>query len=242
MNAAQFDEHGQPVGFALPGWTPPAVPPPRILEGRYCRVEPLDAARHAAGFHASDCLETDRRGWTYMTYGPFATADTCRDWAEQTAGRKDYLCHAILDRASGQVGGLAAYMRIDTANGCIEIGGIKLTPVIARRPAATEAMHLLMRNAFDLGYRRYEWKCDALNKPSRAAATRLGFSYEGTFLQAVVMKGRNRDTAWFSVTDREWPSIRTAHELWLAPQNFDDKSIQRESLSSLTAPLQRRKL
>jgi len=175
-----------------------------------------------------------------MTYGPFASVDACHDWATQTAGRRDYLCHAIVDRTSGRIGGLAAYMRIDAANGCIEIGGIKLTPVIARQPAATEAMHLMMKNAFDLGYRRYEWKCDALNVPSRTAAMRLGFSYEGTFLQAVVMKGRNRDTAWFSITDREWPAIRAAQEQWLARENFDAAGMQRQSLSALTAPLRRK--
>ena len=132
---------------------------------------------------------------------------------------------------------MAAYMRIDTANGSIEVGGIKYTPLIARQPAATEAMHLLMKNAFALGYRRYEWKCDALNAPSRAAAQRLGFSYEGTFRQAVVHKGRNRDTAWYSVIDREWPALRAAHEQWLAPENFDAQGRQKTRLSALTAPL-----
>jgi hypothetical protein len=141
--------------------------------------------------------------------------------------------------SSGKAGGVASYMRIDPANGCIEVGGIKLTPLVARKPAMTEAMHLMMKNAFDLGYRRHEWKCDALNLPSRAAAQRFGFSYEGCFQQAVIYKNRNRDTAWFSITDLEWPAIRAAHEQWLAPENFDAQGRQKSSLSAPTAPLLR---
>jgi RimJ/RimL family protein N-acetyltransferase len=231
------DAWDQPVGFPLPDWQAPPLPPRKILQGRYCRVEPLDAGRHTAEFHAANLLEPDLRGWTYLTYGPFATADDCRRWAEQSAQRTDYLFHAIIDLQSGKAAGMAAYMRIDTANGSIEIGGIKFTPLIARQPAATEAMHLLMGNAFALGYRRHEWKCDALNAPSRAAAQRLGFSYEGTFRQAVVHQDRNRDTAWYSVIDSEWPALRLAHEQWLAPENFDARGRQIVRLSDLTAPL-----
>jgi RimJ/RimL family protein N-acetyltransferase len=128
-------------------------------------------------------------------------------------------------------------MRIDPANGVIEVGGINYSPLLQRKPAATEAMYLMMRRAFELGYRRYEWKCDSLNAPSRAAAQRLGFSYEGVFRQAWVYKGRNRDTAWFSIIDGEWPALREAFERWLAPANFDANGRQRTGLSSLTAPL-----
>jgi len=231
------DEYGQPIGFPMPGWSPPRLPPRNTLTGRRCRVEPLDAARHAADFHAANQLEADLRHWTYLTYGPFSTADDCMRWAEEYAQRSDYLFHAIVDSASGKTAGVAAYMRIDTANGSIEVGGIKYTPLIAQLPAATEAMHLLMKNAFALGYRRYEWKCDALNAPSRAAALRLGFSYEGIFRQAVAYKNRNRDTAWYSVTDREWPALQAVHEQWLAPENFDAQGRQIVSLSGLTAPL-----
>lgn len=235
----RLNEHGQPVGFALPGWTPPPVPPRTVLEGRYCRLEPLDAHRHAAQLDAANRLESDDRGWTYMSNGPYATPADYRAWVEAQAGRDDPRFYAIIDLASGQAGGVASYMRIDPANGCIEVGGIKLTPLVSRKPAMTEAMHLMMRKAFDLGYRRYEWKCDALNAPSRAAAQRLGFSYEGIFLQAVVYKGRNRDTAWFSITDREWPALCAAQEQWLLPENFDAGGRQRVSLSVLTAPLLR---
>jgi len=234
-----LNEHGQPTGFALPGWTPPPLPPRTVLEGRCCRLEPLDVERHAAQLHEANSLEPDDRGWTYMSNGPYATATDYRGWVEAQAGREDPRFYAIIDRDCGKAGGVASYMRIDPANGCIEVGGIKLTPLVSRRPAMTEAMHLMMKNAFGLGYRRYEWKCDALNAPSRAAARRLGFSFEGIFQQAVVYKGRNRDTAWFSITDREWPAIRAAQEQWLAPGNFDAQGRQKISLSSLTAPLLR---
>ena len=210
---------------------------PRRAAGRFCRLEPLDAARHAAGFHAANQLEPDQRHWTYLTYGPFATADDCKHWAELYAQRKDYLFHAIVDARSGKVAGVASYMRMDPANGSIEVGGIKYTPLIAQRPAATEAMYLMIKNAFALGYRRHEWKCDALNAPSRVAAQRLGFSYEGVFRQAVVHKGRNRDTAWYSIIDSEWPALQAAHEQWLAPENFDAQDHQKIRLSALTAPL-----
>lgn len=234
-----FDPYGQPIGFPLPDWTPPPLPSRETLVGQYCRLEPLDGARHADDFHAANALEPDQRGWTYLTYGPFVTAEDCRRWADATAQRSDYLCHAIIDQSSDKVGGVAAYMRMDPANGCIEIGGIKYTPLIAQQPVATEAMFLLMQRAFELGYRRYEWKCDALNTPSREAAQRLGFSFEGVFRQAVVAKGRNRDTAWYSITDREWPALQPVFAEWLAPENFDAEGQQIVRLSGLTEPLLR---
>jgi RimJ/RimL family protein N-acetyltransferase len=235
----RLNEYGQPVGLPVDGWTPPPAPPRTVLEGRYCRLEPLDAGRHAAQLHEANSLEPDGRGWTYMSNGPYATAADYRAWVEAQAGREDPRFYAIIGLDSGKAGGVASYMRIDPANGCIEVGGIKLTPLVSRRPAMTEAMYLMMKNAFGLGYRRYEWKCDALNAPSRAAARRFGFSFEGVFHQAVVYKGRNRDTAWFSITDREWPAIRAAHEQWLAAENFDAQGRQKLSLSALTAPLLR---
>jgi RimJ/RimL family protein N-acetyltransferase len=234
-----LDPYGQPIGFPLPDWSPPPLPPRKTLTGQYCRVEPLDGASHAAGFHDANTLESDLRSWTYLTYGPFTTAEDCRRWADACAQRKDYLFHAIIDDSSGQTGGVAAYMRMDPANGSIEVGGIKYTPLIAQQPVATEAMYLMMKNAFELGYRRYEWKCDALNTPSREAAQRLGFSFEGVFRQAVVYKGRNRDTAWYSITDNEWPALELAFTEWLAPENFDAEGQQIVRLSGLTAPLLR---
>ncbi len=239
MNAG-LNEFGQPVGFALPDWKAPPAPPRSVLEGRYCRLEPLDTS-HAEQLHAANSLEADGRGWTYMTNGPYATAADYRAWVEVQQGRSDPQFYAIIDLESGKAGGVASYMRIDPANGCIEVGGIKLTPLVSRKPAMTEAMYLMMKNAFALGFRRYEWKCDALNAPSRRAARRLGFNYEGIFEQAVVTKGRNRDTAWFSITDREWPAIRAAQEQWLSAKNFDAQGRQKTSLSALTAPLLRKK-
>ena len=238
MNAG-LNGFGQPVGFALPGWKAPPAPPRSVLEGRYCRLEPLGTS-HAEQLHAANSLEADGRGWTYMTNGPYATLADYRGWVETMQTRNDPQFYAIIDLESGKAGGVASYMRIDPANGCIEVGGIKLTPLVSRKPAMTEAMHLMMKNAFALGYRRYEWKCDALNAPSRRAAQRLGFSYEGIFEQAMVTKGRNRDTAWFSITDREWPAIRAAQEQWLSAETFDTQGRQKSSLSALTAPLLRK--
>jgi RimJ/RimL family protein N-acetyltransferase len=221
----------------VPGWKalqPPARAP---IEGRFCRLEPLDANVHAEALHAANILNTDGSMWTYMAYGPFATLADYRTWAEGSARGNDPLFLAIVDSATGKPAGVASYLRIDPANGCIEVGHLAYSPLLQRKPAASEAMYLMMEQAFKLGYRRYEWKCNALNAPSRAAAQRLGFSYEGIFRQATVVKGRNRDTAWYSIIDAEWPALRGAFENWLAPANFDASGKQRMRLSSLTGPL-----
>jgi RimJ/RimL family protein N-acetyltransferase len=232
------NEFGQPVGPPVPGWTSRPAPPRTAMTGRFCTVEPLDPERHAAALFAA-FAEDDGRMWTYLPRGPFATADEYRDWAEGAARLDDPLTHAIIDNATGQAVGTAAYMRIDAAFGVIEIGSITYSPLLQRRPAGTEAMYLMMRRVFDeLGYRRYEWKCDALNAPSRAAAQRLGLRYEGMFRQATVYKARNRDTCWFSILDSEWPALKTRFEAWLAPDNFDAEGRQRQRLQSFgrTAP------
>jgi RimJ/RimL family protein N-acetyltransferase len=233
------NDYGQPVGFPVADWKVPPLPPRTVLSGRFCRLEPLGPDRHAEQLHAANSLETDDRGWTYVAYGPFASFADYRHWTETYGQRTDHRFYAIIDAQIEKASGVAAYMRMDPASGSIEVGAIKYTPLIAQQPAATEAMHLMMKNAFALGYRRYEWKCDALNAPSRAAAQRLGFSYEGIFRQALVYKGRNRDTAWFSITNREWPAVQAAHEQWLAAENFDAQGHQIVSLSGLTAPLLR---
>ena len=230
---------GQPIGPALPGWQPPPVPPREPMEGRYCRIEPLDAARHAADLHAANALDREGRNWTYLSIGPFDTAAAYREWVEKVAPGSDPLFHAIVDPSTRKAVGVASYMRIDSAHGVVEVGHLNYSPLLQRKPAATEAMYLMMKRAFDLGYRRYEWKCDALNAASRAAAQRLGFSYEGIFRQATVYKGRSRDTAWFSIIDQEWPALRATFERWLAPGNFDESGRQRVALSALTAPLLR---
>lgn len=237
MTTAFRNALGQPVGAPLPDWKPAPRPPRTPMEGRFCRVEPLDPARHGDPLWAANALDRDGRNFTYLTAGPFATPEAYFEWLNGSCRGDDPLFHAIVDRASGQAVGVASYLRIDPANGVIEVGHINYSPLLQRRPAATEAMHLMMKRAFELGYRRYEWKCDALNAPSRAAAQRLGFSYEGLFRQAVVYKGRSRDTAWYSVIDAEWPALRAAFERWLDPANFDAAGNQRVALSALTAPL-----
>lgn len=228
------DSTDRPRGAPLPGWTPPPRPARAVMAGRYARLEPL-TPEHAADFHAAaaghDWI------WDYMPNGPFATEAEFADWVRGVENSADPMFFAIRDLEIGHVSGFASYLRIAPEAGSIEVGFICLTPALQRRRAATEAMALMMGRAFDAGYRRYEWKCDALNRPSRAAAQRLGFAFEGVFRQAVVVKGRNRDTAWFSVIDGEWPALRAAFETWLDAANFDSHGGQRQSLRALTAPL-----
>ena len=231
---------GQPIGDPVAGWVPPLPPLRQVLEGRYCRLEPLDAHRHAASLHAASALDVDHRHWTYLAYGPWASLDAYAAWVAQMAASDDPLFYAVVvggPASEPQAVGVASYLRIMPASGSIEVGHINFSPLLQRTPAATEAMYLMMRYAFELGYRRYEWKCDALNAPSRAAAERLGFSYEGIFRQATVYKGRSRDTAWFASIDQEWPALEAAFEQWLAAANFDAHGRQCVSLSSLTAPI-----
>lgn len=228
---------GQPVGCPLPGWTPPPVPPRAAMTGAYCRLEPLDADRHAQSLHDSNCLDAEGRNWTYLPYGPFAAPDDYRAWVRAAAAGGDPMFFAIVDAVAGKAVGVASYLRMDPNNGVIEVGHLNFAPPLRQTPAATEAMYLMMEKAFALGYRRYEWKCNALNEPSRRAALRLGFSFEGVFRQAVVAKGRNRDTAWYAVIDRDWPPVQAAFRRWLDPANFDAAGRQVASLSSLTAPL-----
>ena len=225
---------GQPIGFPLPEWTARKLPPRTAIAGRFCTVEPADPARHAAELHAAYLLDGEGRNWTYLPYGPFPRFEDYRDWFERACASDDPFVHAIIERRSEHAVGVASLMRIDPAPGVIEVGGINYALPLQRTPAATEAMYLLMRRVFDeLGYRRYEWKCDSLNAPSRAAALRLGFRYEGLFRQATVYKGRNRDTCWFSILDTEWPALKAAFERWIDPGNFDATGKQRLSLSSL---------
>ena len=222
---------GQPIGFPVPGWTARPRPPRTAMTGRFCRIEPLDPARHAADLFAANGEDAEGRNWTYLFVDAFPDLASYRAWLEKMAAGDDPLFHAIVDTASGKAVGVATFMRIDPAMGVIEVGNINFSPRLQRRPAATESMFLMMRRVFDeLGYRRYEWKCDSLNAPSRVAAIRLGFTYEGQFAQALVYKGRNRDTAWYSITDREWPAVKAAFERWLDPSNFDAEGRQRTKL------------
>jgi RimJ/RimL family protein N-acetyltransferase len=221
---------GQPIGFPLPGWQARPRPPRTAMVGRFCRVEPLDPERHAEALFAANRENRDNRNWTYLPYGPYERLGDYRLWVEQVCRAEDPFFQAVVE--NGRAVGVASYLRVEPGIGVIEVGHINYSPLLQRKPAATEAMYLMMRRVFDeLGYRRYEWKCDALNAPSRAAAERLGFRFEGIFRQATVYKQRNRDTAWFSIIDSEWPSLKARFERWLDPANFDEQGHQREKLS-----------
>ena len=229
----QVNTLGQPVGPSLNDWVARPKPPTTTLAGRFCRVEKLLPHKHGADLFAANQLDKQGRNWTYLGVGPFETADTYHAWLTSVAPGQDPLFHAIVDQASGKAVGVASLMRIDPANGVIEVGHINYSPLLQGKPHATEAMFLLMGRVFDeLGYRRYEWKCDSLNAPSRAAALRYGFRYEGEFRQAVVYKGRSRDTTWFSIIDSEWPAIKAAYQAWLDPSNFDAVGQQRRKLAN----------
>jgi RimJ/RimL family protein N-acetyltransferase len=200
------------------------------MVGLSCRLEALGADTHAHDLFEAYTHEESGEGWTYLPYGPFSELEDFRAWVGEVAGRDDPLFFAILD-ADARAVGMASYLRIHPEMGSIEVGHIHYSPLLQRTRAATEAMYLMASRAFDeLGYRRYEWKCDDLNAASRRAAERLGFTYEGTFRQDRIYKDRNRDTAWYSITDAEWPPVRRALEAWLAPSNFDDRGIQRARL------------
>ncbi|MDA3919549.1 MAG: GNAT family protein [Salinisphaera sp.] len=235
--ATQIDNRAQPVGFDLLDWQTPDAPQKRVLTGDYCRLEPLDAARHAAPLIAAYHAGEDAQSWTYLAYGPFASATAYSDWIEDHAQTNDPLFYAIVEQRSNAPLGVTSYLRIQPANGSIEIGHIHYADALKQTHAATEAIALMMQHAFDLGYRRIEWKCDALNAASRRAAQRLGFVFEGIFRQATVYKRRNRDTAWYSVIDGEWPELEACFQAWLNPDNFDANGQQRQKLSALTQSL-----
>jgi RimJ/RimL family protein N-acetyltransferase len=232
----EVNEFGQVVGDrVLPGWSPRPRPDAVMLTGRYVVVEPL-AVGHAEALLATVCGPEDRELWTYRPTEPPADLAEMTELVARTLAVPDLLTFVLVP-IGGRASGLASYTRLDPATGQVEVAGVLFARSLQRTRAATEAIHLLMRYAFDdLGYRRFEWKCDSLNEPSRRAATRLGFTYEGRFRHHMVIKGRNRDTDWFSVTDAEWPAVRAAHEAWLDPANFDEDGRQRTSLSALTVP------
>lgn len=229
MGRNEFD---QEIGPEVPNWTARPHPPRTAMSGRHAAVEPLDPARHGADLWAA--FADDARGWTYFPYGPFTEEQGLRAWLDTVAARDDPFFHAVIDQATGKALGVAAYLRIDKGNGVIEVGHIHFGPALKRTLAASEAMYLMMARAFDeLGYRRYEWKLNNLNAPSHAAALRLGFRFEGVFRQAQVVKGRNRDTAWYSILDSEWPALKAAFRRWLDPANFDAGGRQRQSLAAM---------
>ena len=224
---SSVNEHGQPIGDPLTIDLPRPAPVPGVRQGRFARLEPLEL-RHAADLHTA--FQADGAGFTYLPEGPYSDLSQTESLVARGAASHDPQWYAICDR-QGRALGHGTYLRVNPAHGTIEVGWLHFGPAMQRTPLATEAMYLMMVYAFDdLGYRRYEWKCDALNAPSRAAAARLGFTFEGVFRQATTYRGRNRDTAWFSTLDSEWPARKAEFQRWLNPDNFDEIGGQRSAL------------
>lgn len=215
------------MSVSLDGWTAPGFVPPDAMRGRVARLQRLSEADHAEALHAANAADPEM--WRWMGYGPFASMGAYRDWVGGAAASEDPVFYAI--RGAGDWADVATYMRIDTANGVIEIGNIALAAALQRTVASTEAIHVMIDRAFAMGFRRVEWKCDAGNARSMAAARRYGFAYEGTFRQHMVIRGANRDTAWFAILDGDWPRLRAGHRTWLAAGNFDAAGRQVRSLS-----------
>ena len=227
---------GQPLGLPVPDWKPCDWPSREAMLGRFCRVEPLEVETHGDDLHAAFLLDSEGANWTYLPYGPFPEKGPFLEWLHKQADGKDPFFHAYIDLATEKVVGMGSLMRINPAAGSIETGHLHFSPLMQRSPISTEAMFLKMCRAFDeLGYRRYEWKCNDLNAASKNAALRLGFTAEGVHRQAGVVKGYNRDTAWFSILDSEWPAVKAGFQDWLAPENFDAEGQQRNRLQDLMA-------
>jgi len=226
------NELGQPIGFPVPDWQPCEHPRGAIMDGSLCRLVPIEIDLHANDLFTAFSRDKDQRNWTYLPYGPFADEGDFRSWIFSNCIGDDPCFFSVIDLATGKAVGVASYLRIEPGVGVIEVGHIHFSPSMQGKPISTEAMFLMMRQVFDVwGYRRYEWKCDALNAPSCAAAQRLGFMFEGIFRQATIYKQRNRDTAWFSILDREWPTAKAVFEQWLSTENFDSEGTQKTSLS-----------
>lgn len=223
----------RPIGPIVENWAPPQAPGPMTLAGRYCTLEPLEAEKHAAllfrAFEGQDYL------YDYLPAGPFHSAAQYHRWVKEVTSDQSSLFFVVFDHSKDAYLGVLSFLRIAPQAGSIEVGNINFSEAMQKSPASTEAIYMTMKWAFEAGYRRFEWKCNALNAPSRRAAQRLGFSYEGVFRQALVVKGRNRDTAWFAIIDREWPALKEAYRVWLDPSNFDSAGKQRERLGDLTS-------
>ncbi len=228
------NEHGQPIGPAVEHWSPRECPNPAVLQGDSVRLERLDRT-HVPALHAATSGPGTAPLFTYLSGGPFTDEADLTGYLGPMWESPGWAPLAIVPTRSGAAAGMAAYLRMSPSAGAVEVGAILYGPALARTRAATEAMYLMARHAFDdLGYRRYEWKCDHLNAASRRAAQRLGFSYEGTWRNAVIYKGRSRDTAWFAMTDADWSRLRPVYEQWLSTA---DEGAQAQSLSALTRPL-----
>jgi RimJ/RimL family protein N-acetyltransferase len=226
------------VSVEFANWQPRPRPSRVPLEGRYVRLEPLDAALHGDDLYEIATVPDAAERFRYLSEEPPESRTAFQAWLEKVQASQDPLYFAVIDKASGKAAGRQTFMRMEPAHGCIEIGHIHWGPAIARKPAATEAHYLFMRHAFeDLGYRRWEWKCNNRNEPSRRAAERFGFKAEGLFRQHMIVKGENRDTAWYAIIDSEWPRLKQTYETWLDPSNFDTSGLQRRRLQDIIAAL-----
>ena len=224
----------QPIGPPLTSWQSCQHPKGLKMKGQMCRLEPIDSKKHSRDLFNAYALDRENRNWTYLPYGPFVTLADFQAWIERDCLSADPYFFAIIDIETDRAAGLASYLRIKPVVGVIEVGHIHFSRLLQGRAISTEVMYLMMQMVFDeLGYRRYEWKCDALNAPSCSAANRLGFKFEGIFRQATIYKQRNRDTAWYSILDSEWPTIKPIFEKWLCSDNFDTEGRQYCSLSQM---------
>ena len=233
-----MEEHsnhlGQKIGFPLEDWMEPKRPSKSTIQGSFSKIEPLDPSCHAEDLYHAYSEDSENKLWTYLPYGPFSTFEKFLNWVNETCCGPDPFFYAIIDLNTSRAIGVASYLNIKPSFGLIEVGHINYSPALQKTRIATESVYLMMRHAFEeLGYRRYEWKCDALNSSSRNAALRLGFIFEGIFRQAAIYKNRNRDTAWFSIIDSEWPRLKEAFECWLNPKSFNDQGQQAQSLAAL---------
>ncbi|UWS30120.1 GNAT family N-acetyltransferase [Erwinia pyrifoliae] len=228
-----INEFGQPVGAPLPDWKAVSQPAAKVINGRYCWLEPLDNVRHGDELFAAYASAPDDSDWTYLTEDRPSSLAAFHIWLRQRAEEKGFVTFTVVCAQRNKPVGLVSYLRIDQANGSLEIGGVTWSPLMKRTVIGTESLWLMIANAFALGYRRCEWKCDSLNTPSRNAALRLGFTYEGTFRQMMTRKNRSRDSDWFSIIDDEWQALDNVLRHWLSAENIDESGHQRASLSML---------
>ena len=228
----KLNEFGQPVGEALPEWQPVEPPTASHIDGTFCCLERLDVQRHVESLYHAFQQSEDERHWTYLPYGPFTSLQDYRDFLNGMEYKSDPYQFAVIDKVTGHAVGTVALMRTDVTNGVIEVGHLAYSPLMQRTAVSTEVMSLLLEYVFTtLGYRRLEWKCDSLNAPSRAAAVRFGFTFEGIFRQMQITQGRNRDTAWYSMLDNEYSELRGGYSAWLSAENFDAAGLQKQKLN-----------
>ncbi|ALS02431.1 GNAT family acetyltransferase [Enterococcus silesiacus] len=226
-----YNSYNQPIGSPVSDWSTREYPSKNMLEGMYCRLEKVESSKHVEALYQVYGPESKAKNWTYLPLNPFESKVAFLSYLETISRSQDPFHYAIIDKASGKALGTLALMRINAEQGSIEVGFVIYSDALKKTRIATEAQYLLACYALDdLGYRRYEWKCDALNEPSRKAALRLGFTFEGIFRNALVYKGRNRDTAWFSIIDSEWPQVKMRVESWLEPTNFTAEGEQKRRL------------